>query len=233
MTTAAPESPAAPARPRVAPAEWFAMAATSAAMVSATALGWWPVSWAETVGFVTGGVCVWLAVRQHPATWPVGLANNVVFLMLFWDSRLYADASLQVVYFALGVYGWWNWLRGGTGGSALRVARASRAEWYVLAAFVPLATLGLRVLLVAVNGAAPWGDAVTTALSLAAQYLMCRKRVENWYLWIAADVIYVPLYLDRDLPLTAALYAVFLLMCLVGLAQWRAAWRDRAAGGVA
>ena len=71
--------------------------------------------------------------------------------------------------------------------------------------------------MVTVNGAAPFWDSLTTALSLAAQYLLSRKRLENWFFWMAADVIYIPLYISRDLPLTAALYAVFLVMCIFGL----------------
>jgi nicotinamide mononucleotide transporter len=71
-----------------------------------------------------------------------------------------------------------------------------------------------------VNGAAPFWDSMTTILSLAAQYLLCRKRLENWLFWIAADVVYVPLYTSRHLPLTAGLYAVFLLMCIIGVREW-------------
>jgi nicotinamide mononucleotide transporter len=95
------------------------------------------------------------------------------------------------------------------------------ADGLALGAFLPLATWGLREILIVVNGAAPFLDAFTTVLSLGAQYLLCRKRFENWYFWIAADVIYVPLYISRDLPLTAVLYAVFLVMCLIGVRQWR------------
>ena len=85
---------------------------------------------------------------------------------------------------------------------------------------IPLATWGLREILVAVQGASPFWDSLTTVLSLSAQYLLCRKRFENWFFWIAADIIYIPLYISRDLPLTAMLYAVFLVMCLIGVNQW-------------
>ena len=85
---------------------------------------------------------------------------------------------------------------------------------------IPLGTWGFREILLVVNGAAPFWDSLTTVLSLAAQCLLCRKRFENWFLWIAADVIYVPLYLSRHLPLTAVLYAVFLGMCLIGVREW-------------
>ena len=106
----------------------------------------------------------------------------------------------------------------------------ARAEWLAIAAAVPLATLGLREILVAANGAAPFWDALTTALSLAAQLQLSRKRLENWALWILVDAIYVPLYVSRGLHLTAALYALFLAMCVVGLRDWWRALRaqDRA-----
>jgi nicotinamide mononucleotide transporter len=76
-------------------------------------------------------------------------------------------------------------------------------------------------LLIFVNGAAPFWDSITTTLCLAAQYLLCRKRIENWWLWITADVIYVPLYFSRHLPLTAVLYAGFIGLCVIGLFRWR------------
>ena len=193
----------------------------SALVVAASHFAWWPIAVAEAWGFASGGVCVWLVVREHPWNWPIGLANNVAFFALFLKSRLYADMALQVVYFGLGVYGWLNWALGGTGKSGLTVSRTSRREAFAIAVLLPVMTVALQRGLLWVNGAAPWGDAATTALSLVAQYLLCRKRLENWWFWIAADLLYVPLYLSRDLPLTAVLYAVFLVMCVIGLRAWR------------
>jgi len=152
----------------------------------------------------------------------MGLANNVFFFVLFFQSRLYADMALQIVYFGLGVYGWCNWVHGRGHRATIPISRTRRAEWLALALAMPLATIGLRKVLLLVNGAAPFWDAFTTVLSLAAQYLLCRKRLENWLFWIMVDVIYVPLYLSRNLPLTAVLYSVFLVMCLIGVTQW---WR--------
>lgn len=196
------------------------MAAVSLAVLLASHRAWWPIGVAEAWGFVTGGICVWLVVREHMWNWPIGLANNIFFFVLFLEGRLFADMSLQVVYFGLGIYGWLNWLFGGANRSVLRVSRTTKTEWIVLAGAIPLCTWGLREVLIAVNGAAPFWDSLTTVLSLAAQYLLCRKRLENWFLWIAADIIYIPLYVSRQLPLTSVLYAVFLTMCLIGVREW-------------
>lgn len=200
--------------------EWVVAAACSVVLVAATASGWAPLSMTEVLGFVSGGVCVWLVVREHLWNWPIGLANNVVFFVLFLQSRLYADMGLQVVYFVLGLYGWWQWRFGGPRHDRLPVSRATVGEWIALAVLAPLGFFGLRVLLLALNGAAPAADSATTVLSLAAQYLLCRKRIENWWFWIAADLIYVPLYISRDLPLTALLYGGFLVLCLLGWRAW-------------
>lgn len=221
-------APAPAVTPSLRPIEVVVLLATSAALVAASYFRWWPLAMTEVLGFATGGACVWLLVRQHIWNWPIGLANNLFFFVLFLRARLFADMGLQLVYFALGVYGWIMWARG-AGRAPLRITRATRSEWLALAALVPLATWRLRLVLVAAGGAAPFGDALTTALSLGAQYLQCRKRLENWYLWIAADLIYVPLYLGRGLPLTAVLYTVFLAMCLVGLREWSRHWRQAAA----
>jgi len=189
------------------PFEVVAMLAVSGLVLLASYRAWWAISITEAWGFVTGGICVWLVVREHLWNWPVGLANNVFFFVLFLQGRLFADMGLQVVYFGLGVYGWMNWLFGGENQTVLKISRTTRIEWLVLLGAIPLCTFGLREILLAVNGAAPFWDSLTTVLSLAAQYLLCRKRFENWFFWIAADVIYIPLYLSRHLPLTAVLYA--------------------------
>jgi nicotinamide mononucleotide transporter len=164
---------------------------------------------------------VGLIVRENVWNWPIGLANNVFFFALFQRNRLYANMALQGVYFALGVYGWWSWKFGGRERTGLRISRVRRQEWIALAMAVPLLTaLGQRAL-TAVAGAAPLLDALTTALSLSAQYLMTQKRLEHWWLWIVANGLSVALYLSRELPLTAVLYAGFLALCIAGLRRWR------------
>ena len=180
-----------------------------------------PVTWAELLGFVTGIACVALAVAQRIETFPIGIANNVFFIVLFVDARLYADAGLQVVYVVLGFMGWWVWAMRSRGPLVVERASFRLLLWTTLA--VGAATLVLVPILRAAHGAAPGWDALTTSMSLGAQLLLNLKRLETWYVWIAVDVIYVPLYLSRDLNLTALVYVVFLGLCVEGWRQWRIA----------
>ncbi|MFD8077136.1 nicotinamide riboside transporter PnuC [Streptomyces sp. NPDC059718] len=180
-----------------------------------------PVSWVEVLGFGSGALCVWLVARRHIANWPVGIANNLFFILLFAGAGLYADAALQIVYVALAVYGWWSWAAAGSAAGRLAVSRTDRRTWAVLAPATVIATALLTVLLDrATDSTVPFWDALTTALSLAATYGQCRKKIESWYLWIAADLVYIPLYAYKGLYLTSLLYAGFLLLCLVGLRGW-------------
>jgi len=225
MTEAAIERGA----PSLSATEIAVMIAASALAAAATALRWWPIAPLDALGFISGGITVWLVVREHVWNWPIGLANNVVFLIVFWRTRLFADAGLQIVYIVISAYGWRNWLRGGVDRTPLVISRTPRVQWLITAAAVPLATLALRAILIAVNGSAPFLDSLTTVLSLTAQYMLCRKQLEHWLFWIAADLIYIPLYVSRDLPLMGALFAIFLVMCIVGWRDWMRTWRAAAA----
>lgn len=179
------------------------------------------VSWTEAFGFGTGAVCVWLVAKQHILNWPIGIANNLFFLLLFATSGLYADAGLQVLYILLAVYGWWAWLYGGSDHASLRVGKTDRQTALGLGLGIVAGTAALYALLTHVtNSNVPAWDALTTALSLAATYGQTRKQLESWILWMAADVIYVPLYATKGLWLTSALYVGFFLLCLNGYISW-------------
>ncbi|WP_441248044.1 nicotinamide riboside transporter PnuC [Kitasatospora sp. McL0602] len=196
-------------------------------------LGQDAVSWAELLGFATGAVGVWLTVRAKVWNFPVGIANNVFFLVLFWGARLYADAALQVVFLALGVHGWWQWLRGGDKHSARTLRRADGRTLTALALLIVPVTWGLTVVLGRAHDSSPFWDALTTALSLAAQWLLNTKQYENWYFWIAADLVYIPLYFSKRLDLTGLVYVLFLALCLVGLRAWRRELSGRSAASPA
>jgi nicotinamide mononucleotide transporter len=183
-------------------------------------------TWAEILGFATGLATVWLLVRQHILNWPLGILNVLLLMLVFWTAGLFADASLQIVYVLLGFYGWWAWGYGGARRSQLVVRTTSGAEWLWLLLAGIVLTAGLWVFLNTLTGSTvPFADALTTALSLLATYGQTRKLVENWWLWIAADLIYIPLYGYKDLWLTAILYVAFLALCVLGLRTWSLALR--------
>jgi nicotinamide mononucleotide transporter len=179
----------------------------------------------EVVSFATGAVCVWLTVKESVWNFPVSLVNVATFLFVFARARLLADAGLQVVYFVLTAIGWYQWLYGGQGRTKLSVGRVPRREATLVALSGIAGTAGLYLVLPRLGGSAVFWDALTTSLSLCAQWLLNRKYVENWYCWIAVDVVYVPLYLYKGLYLTSLLYAVFLCMATMGLIEWRRTWR--------
>jgi len=204
---------------------WLAWLAGSIALVAGGAAWLGLASWLEAVSFVTGAICVWLTVRESVWNFPVGLANVATFGVVFFRARLFADAALQVVYFVLGVVGWWTWVYGGENRTALRVTRASGRELSAVGVAVAAATLGIWQLLQPYGGSASFWDAFTTSLSLGSQWLLNRKKLESWMGWIAVDVIYMPLYLWKELYLTAVLYALFLVLAVMGYRAWRATWR--------
>lgn len=178
-------------------------------------------TWLEAVSVVTGAVCVWLTVRESVWNFPLGMVNVATFFVVFGRAGLYADAGLQVVYFVLAAIGWYLWRFGGAGRTPLRVADAPHARRVGVSVCVLASWAALFTLLRATGGASPVFDGLTTAMSLGAQWLTDRKNWESWVLWIVVDAIYVPLYASKGLYLTAALYAVFLVMATLGLLRWR------------
>jgi nicotinamide mononucleotide transporter len=179
-----------------------------------------PASITEVLGFISGALCVWLIVKQNIWNWPVGIINAVMFIVLFYQSQLYADMALQFIYIILGVFGWYWWLRGGDNNSALKIQSIGKVHALVLLTISVIATIAMRNYLVSIGDSAPTLDALTTVMSLSAQYMLTRKFIENWVVWIAADVIYIGLYTSRELYLTSILYAVFLSLCISGLIAW-------------
>jgi nicotinamide mononucleotide transporter len=184
-------------------------------------LGQDAVTPAELLGFVTGAVAVWLCVKAHIWNFPVGIANNLFFLVLFWSARLYADAALQVVFLLLASHGWYRWLRGGTSRTERPMGRATPVTLVVVTLLLVPATAILTMVLTKADDSAPFWDALTTALSLAAQWLLNAKQLENWHYWIVADLIYIPLYSIKHLVLTAVVYVIFLAMCGIGFRAWQ------------
>lgn len=179
-------------------------------------------SYAELFGFITGVLNVWLVTRESIWSWPLGILNALFYVVVFLRAGLYSDTGLQVVYFVLSCYGWWHWRRGGTDHAPLVVTRASNMLWTLLAGIGVATWLALSTITARIPGAAlPHLDAALVSVSLIAQWMMTRKLLENWLLWIAVDVVYIGLFINRGLTLTAVLYAIFLILATIGYVQWR------------
>lgn len=175
----------------------------------------------EAVAVVFGIISVWLSVREHVWSWPTAIVNVALYFVIFHEQKLYADMGLQVFYAGISVYGWYHWLYGGANRTELPVSKTPRMLWIALPVLWAATTIGVgRLLSVSTDAAVPYADAALTAGSLIAQWMMTRKYLENWAIWIALDVGYVVLFLSRGLPLTAFLYAVYLGLATKGLIDW-------------
>jgi len=185
----------------------------------------------ELVAAVVGAVSVWLSVRQNIWSWPTAIVNVVLYAIVFRDAKLYADMGLQVIYAVLSVYGWYEWLFGGENRSELQVSRTSLPLGALLVAIAGAGALALGLFLrQATDAALPFMDSLLSSTSLVAQWMMTRKKLENWLVWIAVDVLYVGMFVFKGLFLTAGLYAVFLALAVRGYLDWR---RSMVAAGAA
>ncbi|HBF50765.1 MAG TPA: transporter [Massilia sp.] len=179
-----------------------------------------PTTPLELISFALAVTTVLLNVRQNHWAWLFSITSSATYAVVFFDARLYGDSGLQLVFIAASVWGWYQWLRG-TGETRLVVTRLNSAGWGWALAGWALGFLVLSWFLKTyTNTDVPHVDAFLTAGSLVGQLLLARKKVENWVIWIVVDVLYVGLYLFKDLHVTAVLYAVFVLLAARGLRAW-------------
>jgi nicotinamide mononucleotide transporter len=181
----------------------------------------------ETVAVVTYAWSVWLLARNNPLGWWIGLVGTALYGFVFYQAKLYAEVGLQAFYLITSLQAIYLWLQGGQNHTEKPVGHISR-KWLILTVVLAIATVfALRSFLIAIRGAAPFWDALTTVMSLVAHLYLMGRLVESWYLWIIVDVIYVPLYASRHLYLTSILYAIFGLMALSGLKNFQRIDREQ------
>ncbi|ORA62630.1 nicotinamide riboside transporter PnuC [Mycobacteroides franklinii] len=180
------------------------------------------MDWTELIGSAAGVLFVILAVRQNIWTFPVAIVSSLFYMVVFSRQTLYADAALQIMFIALALQGWYLWLRGSQDRQGVVVRRTPRAAWLPLALCVAALIAGLYAFLVAFTDSnVPQLDSVITGLSVVSQFMMNRKWIENWVLWIVTDTFSVGVYLYKGLNLTAGFYAFLSIMAAVGLWSWR------------
>ena len=182
-----------------------------------------PITWTEVIAFA---LSIWMVVcnmRVHVLAWPLALVSSLLYFLLFWSGKLYGEASLQLLFAALAIWGWWQWLRGtGDDGRALQVRRLDRQgltlaliatllAWPVLGVFLKHQT----------DSPLPYWDAFPTVASLLGQWLLGRKYQENWSVWVLVNAVSVALFAFKGYWLTVVLYAVFIPMSVAGWRAWQ------------
>jgi nicotinamide mononucleotide transporter len=181
----------------------------------------------EIFAVVTSAGGTWLLAKNRPLGWWVGLVGIAAYAVVFYHVRLFAEVGIQVVYFVTSLQAIWIWLHGGRWKHERPVGRIP-PRWALLTLLAAvLATWGLYELLVVLRGAVPFWDALTAVMSLVAHAWLMFRIVENWWVWIAVDVIYIPLYASRGLYLTSLLYVAFLLMSIYGLLNFLRIYREQ------
>jgi nicotinamide mononucleotide transporter len=179
----------------------------------------------ETVAVGMTLIGIVLTIKQRISCWPVAIVGILAYLVVFVHARLYADAVLQPIYVVQNIYGWWYWAHGGARGEGeapiVALRWLDRTFWVGGTALVSV-IVG-AALARWTNAAAPYADAALSTTSLVANWLLARKVLENWWLWIAVNVGYVILFWKKNLQLSAALYLVLLGLAIAGLIEWQKA----------
>lgn len=209
------------------------LAATAPLLLPAFTMGGTPVSWLEMLALLLAIGMVLCNLRVNPLGWPLAMASSALYGVLFLHSRLYGEAGLQLMFIALAAWGWWQWLRGtGDTGQPLQVGTLPAAQ-RLQALALTLAVWPLLGLLLQqwTDSDVPYLDALPTVGSITGQILLARKRVENWPVWLAVNLVSVVLFSVKGLWLTAVLYALFAVLSVAGWRAWTALARAEPAHG--
>ncbi len=175
----------------------------------------------EYLGAITGFLCVWLATRRHVLNWPFAIVSSLCYIVVFYQVKLYVDTALQFFFIGSSIYGWFYW----KSTTDEKTIEAVKIQSKTLASYILIMSL-LAFLLgwwlkKNTDASLPFFDAFTGCFSVLAQWLLARKHIENWIIWIAVDILYVGMYISRELYPTAILFFAFLILALMGYYGWK------------
>lgn len=182
------------------------------------------ISYLEWFGVITGALCVYLAVKQNILNWPISLLSVLTYIYIFYNAKLYGDTILQVYFLFTAIYGWYYWRNGENKSlkSTRAIVKVTQTEWISITILLVILSVFTGYLLDKYTDTdVPYYDAICTVLSFIAQFLLTRKKLENWLIWIFVDLIYIPLYIHKGLYATALLYFLFLFIAVKGYLDWK------------
>ena len=178
-------------------------------------------SWLEFIAVVFGFLTVWYAKQESILTYPTGIVNVLIFVYITFQYRLYADAGINAYYFVMSVYGWYHWKDTKSAADQIPITASNFSEYLLAIGIVVGSFLLIRLGLDFTDSDVPTWDALSTSAPIAAMWLMARKKLEHWLFWIITDLIAVPLYAYKGLPLTSFQYFVWTIIAAWGYVSWR------------
>ena len=181
----------------------------------------------EILGTVAGLLYLWLEYRASIYLWVASIIMPALYLVVYYDAGLYADMGINIYYLLIAIYGWAAWrygfsLRRGREGRELPISHTPAGLWLPLAGLTVLLFVAIaQVLIHFTDSTVPWADAFTTALSVVGMWMLARKYIEQWWVWLVVDVASVALYVYKDLHFTAVLYALYAVVAIFGYRKWK------------
>jgi len=185
---------------------------------------WLSGNYVELLGAILGIIYIFFSIRQSILTWPVGLLTSMLYVWVFFVSKLYADMGLQMYYVVISIYGWYEWLRGNQTNhyEPIRISRLSLK----LGAILSVVSLVIFIMIWFIlknytDSPVPIADSLATALSIVATWMLARKILEHWLVWIFVDAFSVGLFWYKDLLPTVFLFVVYTVMAYIGYCEWK------------
>lgn len=186
-------------------------------------INWITTNWFELTAALLGLISIVLQIKQNAWYWAICIAMVSMYIAVYIDYRLYADMLLQIYYLIMSLYGWWSWKFGGSSNSKSLKVSKTPARFWPLMIFVTILMFVLLGLFMShfTNSDVPWVDSLVTAISFTATWMLARKKIENWILWIIADSISIGLYYYKGMYPTLVLFIVLTILAFVGYHQWK------------
>lgn len=183
---------------------------------------WLSINYIEVLGAILGFSYIIFSIKQNILTWVTGLVTSALYIYVFFVSKFYADMGLQVYYVLISIYGWYHWVKGNKNKKVIPVTRTKAIEWiWLSSASVVLFLIIWFILVKYTDSPVPIGDSITTALSIVATWMLARKMLEHWLIWIFVDALSIGLYIYKSLWPTVILFLIYTMMAYFGFIKWK------------
>jgi len=180
----------------------------------------------EFVAVIAGIASVWYSKKENVLVYPIGLINTIIYVYLSFSAKLFGEATVNLYYTIMSLYGWWIWVKKDNQEQNLQISYSTRKEWLVQIGFFVVCYITIYFSLEYLKkafapGAIPWGDAFASAAAFTGMWLMTRKKIENWFWWILTNIVSIPLYYVKGYVFTSVYYFVLLILAIWGWIEWK------------